>query len=74
MPSALALTSRTSPRETSMTTIYIWPDGTYAETSAELEELLQWKSDDYRTVTLDDTFDLEKQLLGEDDDEISRPA
>jgi len=57
-----------------MTTIYIWPDGAYAETPEQLEEMLQYKSDDYRSVTIDDTFDLEKQLFGDDDDASSGPA
>jgi hypothetical protein len=50
-----------------MTTFYIWPDGSYAEDSAQLEEMLGYKSDDYTTVEIDDTFDLEKQLFGDDD-------
>lgn len=47
--------------------LHIWPDGTFCEDS-ELEEFLSWKSDDYRTIEVDDTFDLEKQLLEDDDD------
>lgn len=51
----------------SSTKVHIWPDGTYCE-GHELEEFLKWKSDDYRTVTIDDTFDLEKRLFEDDDD------
>ena len=47
--------------------VHIWPDGTYCE-GRELEGFLQWKSDDYRTVTIDDVFDLEKQLFEDDGD------
>lgn len=52
----------TKPRK-----FHIWPDGTFCK-DHELEEFLQWKSDDYRTVEISDTFDLEKQLFGDDDD------
>lgn len=50
-----------------MPIVYIWPDGTYAEDDHQLQEMLQHKSDDYSTVEVDDTFDLEKQLFGDDD-------
>ena len=52
---------------TTPTKIYVWPDGTYADNERDLQDLLQWKSDDYREIILDDTFDLEKQLFGDDD-------
>ena len=40
-----------------MTKIYIWPDGSWC-TENELEDALQWKSDDHRIVEVSDDWDL----------------
>jgi len=54
--------------------IYVWPDGSYAENERDLQEMLKWKSDDYRKILIDETFDQELHLFGESDDASTRSS